>query len=574
MNNRVRFSLLEKAESAVESLSRSGRILFYSFAAVCAVSALALVYLLNSSVMVATPARGGSLTEGVLGSPRFINPVLAVSEADRDLTTLVFAGLLRATPEGTYTPDLAESYTVSDDGTIYTFILKSGLTFQDGTPLTADDVLFTIQKTQDPALKSPARANWDGVVVEKVDDRTIKFTLKSPYAPFLENLTLGVIPKARWQEVSDDEFPFSELNTSPIGAGPFKVQSIARSSAGIPSSYTLSPFSSYALGQPYLTLTLQFYQDEDTMLSALRAGDLESASGLSPASLQDISGSRIMRSPLSRVFGIFFNQNQSIVLRDASVRDALNSAVDRKALVDAVLKGYGTPLDGPLPSSKAAPTPTGTDLVAAAAQNLAAHGWKVGLDGVLAKTTGSGKTASTVQLAFTISTGNVPELRAAAEYVKNVWTKLGAKVDVQVYEQGDLSQNVIRPRKYDALLFGEVIGRGEDLFAFWHSSQRNDPGLNIAMYANANADKLLSSARTEPDASKRADLLSQFETTIAQDDPAVFLYAPDFVYTVPNDLEGLKLGVISDPSDRFLTAALWHRQVEYVWPFFVQTKNK
>jgi hypothetical protein len=71
--------------------------------------------------------------------------------------------------------------------------------------------------------------------------------------------------------------------------------------------------------------------------------------------------------------------------------------------------------------------------------------------------------------------------------------KARGSVDVKIFDQGDLSQNVIRPRKYDALLFGEVIGRELDLFAFWHSSQRNDPGLNIALYANSTADKILSS---------------------------------------------------------------------------------
>lgn len=574
MNYRVRLPFAEEAQGIFNTFSRNARVLFYILVGLCLISVVGLLYLLNASLLVAVPGHGGSLTEGVLGSPRFINPILAVSEADKTLTSLTFAGLLRATPDGTYTPDLAESYEVSVDGTVYTFVLTEGLTFHDGSPLTADDVLFTIEKTQDPALKSPLRANWDGVEVEKVDERTVRFTLKSPYAPFLENLTVGILPKARWQSVSDDEFPFSELNTNPVGAGPFKVTSIAHSSAGIPSSYSLAPFQQYALGEPYLSLTLRFFQSEDALAGALKSGSVESASGLSPQALKDLGNVRVEKAPLSRVFGVFFNQNQAAVLRDPDVREALDSSIDRQALVEKVLDGYGIPLKGPVPRLEGASVSAEGNLAAAAQQKLISKGWKLGDDGVLSKTTGKGSSAKTTTLIFTVSTGNVPELRAAAQFIEEAWTALGAKVDIQVYDQGDLSQNIIRPRKYDALLFGEVIGRGLDLFAFWHSSQRNDPGLNIALYANSTADSLLSALRSTGDAQKRQTLLAQFEAEVKKDTPAVFLYAPDFVYTVPNDLSGLSLGFISDPSDRFLTAAAWHREVEYVWPIFNSVKDK
>src|SRR5207249_3291203 len=147
---------------------------------------------------------------------------------------------------------------------------------------TADDVVFTVSKIQDPALKSPIRANWEGVSVAKVDDHTVSFTLKSPYAPFIENLTLGILPKSLWQNVSSDEFPFSNLNTSPVGSGPYRVADTARTSSGIPSSYTLKSFNNYALGEPYIsTFTLHFYQNEDALVEALKGGSVEAASGIS-----------------------------------------------------------------------------------------------------------------------------------------------------------------------------------------------------------------------------------------------------------------------------------------------------
>jgi peptide/nickel transport system substrate-binding protein len=271
------------------------------------------------------------------------------------------------------------------------------------------------------------------------------------------------------------------------------------------------------------------------------------------------------------VFGVFFNQNQSEILLDKDVRQALNDSIDRDALVLSVLGGYGTPLTGPLPPSVflAATTTAanGSDLAIAAQQRLLAKGWKLE-GGVLQKTTGTGKTAKTATLTFNLATANVPELRGAAEYLRQEWAHMGAQVNVQIYEQGDLSQNVIRTRKYDALLFGEVIGRELDLYAFWHSSQRNDPGLNIASYANATADKALEVMRQTSDNAERQRLYQQFLTELQKDIPAVFLYAPDFVYTVPNDLKGLQLGFIETPSDRYLSVAGWHRETDYVWPIF------
>ncbi len=573
-------SWLTNAQDIANSLGRGSRALFLSFAVLLAISSTGLLYILKQSLVVEVPARGGSLTEGVIGSPRFINPVLAISDADRDLTALVYSGLLRATPTGGYKPDLAASYVVSSDGKIYTFTLREGVTFHDGTPVTSADVAYTIQKAQDPALKSPLRANWDGVRVETPDAQTIVFTLRAAYAPFIENLTLGVLPKARWSSISDEEFPFSDLNAEPVGSGPYLVSSVSRTSSGIPSSYAMHSFNNYALGEPYITsLTLRFYQSEGTLVAALGSGDIDSASGISPSDLGSLPQKNIRTSSLNRVFGVFFNQNQSTVLRDKDVRVALNNSIDRQELVSQVLGGYGTPLSGPVPPAlttnlSTSSVSTSAALASSTRATLMAKGWKPRADGVLQKTTGTGKNIQTVTLTFDLATANVPELRAAAEYLRASWEKVGVQVNVKIFEQGDLTQNIIRPRKYDALLFGEVIGRELDLFAFWHSSQRTDPGLNIALYANSTSDKALEGMRTTTEQEKRKALLATFLGELSKDIPAIFLYAPNFVYSVPNDIAGIDLGFIETPDDRFLSLPRWHKETDEVWPLFVSDKQK
>lgn len=576
----VYLPFIDKLDDIYRAFSPSGRALFLFFSGLLIISSVSLFYMMNESLLSPVAGYGGSLTEGIIGSPRFINPVLATSDADRDLTVLIYSGLLRADASGNYVPNLAENYTISSDGLVYTLTLRKDATFSDGKPLTAEDVLYTVSRIQDPALKSPLRASWLGVVAEAPDSRTIRFTLKEAYAPFIENLTLGILPKHLWQTVSSEEFPFSELNTSPVGSGAFVIKDIVRTSSGIPASYDLVPFSKYIPGRAYLShLILKFYQSESALVAALRAGQIEAASGLSPALLPDMPGNVVVRAPLNRVFGVFFNQNEAEVLRDIDVRTALQMAVDRQELVRRVLGGYGTPISDPVPPSisvgasavtpSASSTPAGP---AAAKAYLIKKGWKENDAGTLTKVVGTGKTASTKTLSFSLATGNIPELRAAAEYLRETWSAVGAKIDVKIFDQGDLSQNVIRPRKYDALLFGEVVGRELDLYAFWDSSQRNDPGLNIALYANATVDKALTSLRSSQDPAERASLYRTLRNELRADIPAVFLYTPDFVYSVPNDIMGLRLGFIEAPSDRFSGAAQWHRETDLVWPLFVKNK--
>ncbi len=262
------------------------------------------------------------------------------------------------------------------------------------------------------------------------------------------------------------------------------------------------------------------------------------------------------------------------------MRQALSDAIDRSALIESTLNGYGTALTGPIPPSllseiagtsiqNPTSTPaTTTDPALIARSELLQKGWAPGPDGTLQKSVGSGNKAKEVELAFTLSTSNVPELQAVASSLAKSWTAMGAKVTTQIYDQGDLTDNVIRPRKFDALLFGEIVGRGLDLFAFWDSSQRNDPGLNIAMYANTSVDTILSKLRAGTDATTSQQLYLQFEAAIAKDNPAVFLYSPDFLYVVPADLKGISLGPIENPSDRFNTVQDWYRQTDHVWTIF------
>ena len=175
-------------------------------------------------------------------------PFHAVGVHEKSVGALAYSGLMRATPEGGLIPDLAERVEISEDGTIYTFTLRPALTFHDDAPLTSADVLFTIARAQDPEIKSARRADWEGVSAVAPDPRTVVFTLPHAYAPFLENATLGILPKRLWESVSAEEFPFSPLNTRPVGSGPYKVAGFDENATGAATRYSLSSFDAFARG--------------------------------------------------------------------------------------------------------------------------------------------------------------------------------------------------------------------------------------------------------------------------------------------------------------------------------------
>ncbi|MCR4311019.1 MAG: ABC transporter substrate-binding protein [Candidatus Taylorbacteria bacterium] len=570
----------ELIEQAIGNFSLTEKVLFYLGVTALILSSLFALSAVSNSFMVEVPTRGGSITEGVIGLPHFVNPVLALSDTDRDLTTLVYSGLLKATPEGTLIPDLAQSYTISPDGLTYTFTLKPNLTFHDGTPLTADDVIFTIEKCQDSGIKSPKRPNWEGVSTKKISDLSVELTLKQPYSPFLENTTIGVLPKHIWSNVGSDEFSFGQFNIEPVGSGPYKMKSIERNASGIPVAYRLQAFDEYALGAPLIkTFVFRFFQNNDALINAYQNGTVESIAGISPTQAQTISGEggRIERTPLPRIFAVFFNESHAPVLAYKEVRRALEIATDKQSIVDTVLNGEGIAIDSPIPpsllqrddaASDTTPSqdkPTEEERIASAKKILEASGWKWNEEKQVYE-----KTVKKVvtPLTFSISTSNALELQAVALMLQSMWQKIGAQVEVKISEIGELNQNVIRSRKYDTLLFGEIIGRDLDLFAFWHSSQRNDPGLNIALYTNTVADKLLEDARTITDRDTRLVKYRLLQEEIKNDLPAIFIYSPDFLYLLPARLKGFSFGRVTVPAERFLNVEKWYIDTDRVWKIY------
>lgn len=321
-------------------------------------------------------------------------------------------------------------------------------------------------------------------------------------------------------------------------------------------------------------MVFRFYPSEPLLVEAYNDGTVDSIGGISPENIPelDLKRAQIIHSPLPRIFAVFFNQNQSKVLLNKEVRQALSLSAPKEEIVEKVLEGYGIPIESPLPESlypvemRAIASST-EERIVEAQKLLADNGWKMNQEtGVLEKKSGS----ATISLSFSISTGDAPELREVAQELVKAWEQLGARIELLVFETGELNQSVIRPRHFDALLFGEVVGREADLYPFWHSSQRNDPGLNIALYANPKADKFLEEARSVSDREVAAASYLSFNSELKKDLPAIFLYSPNFLYVVPEKVNGVTLGSLSVSQDRFLGIRDWYIETDRVWKLFLE----
>jgi len=561
-------------EKIVTNFGLTEKVILTSLGIILTISSFLLLWEVNLNLMIEVPTHGGSISEGLIGSPRFINPLLELSDADRDLTYLTYSGLMRATAEGNLIPDLAEIFTISDDGLTYTFKLRDDAYFHDGEKVTTDDIEYTIQMVQDVNIRSPKKNSWTGVNYKKISETEIIFTLKQPYSPFLENTTLGILPKHIWNNATAVEFPFSSYNIEPIGSGPYKISKIKRNKSGIPTYYELESFNKYTLGEPLISkIKFNFYPNEEALLKAYLAHEIDSSSALSSQSIETLKNEiqiKTEKISLPRVFGLFFNQNQAKIFLNKEVRLALDITVDKDRIISQVLSGYGKKIDGPLPIEISSDIDTSEEvynrdeMIKKAQEILSKADWTFNEEEkVWQKKINKNETQ---KLAFSISTSNTNDLKQTAEILKENWELLGAQVEVQTFDPNDLNQSIISQRRYDALLFGEVVGRSLDLFAFWHSSQRNT-GYNVAMYTNSKADTLLEQARQITDKEERLEKYQLFETEIKNDIPAIFIYSPEFIYTLPPKIQGFESGLINNRSERFEEVYKWYIKTDKIWKF-------
>ena len=490
------------------------------------------------------PEKGGVLRLGVIGRPSYVNPVLAQSnDCDKDLIELIYDGLYSIDGEGKLIANLSEKTEVSEDGRTYIIFLKDNVYWHDGMAFTADDVIFTIETIQDPSIRSPLRLNWAGVVVEKLGTHVVRFNLKSPYEPFLQNLTLKIIPKHIWENIESRNFLSADYNLKPIGTGPYLFNSLEKNKAGKIISYSLAANENYFQKEPFISqLIFHSYDNYDLAKSGLLKKEID---GFSPVLIEDIDffenkkNTQIASLFLPRYYAVFLNSKNPL-FDQKEIREALDLAIPHQELVTEILKKQAFLLGGPFTSGF-----LGEEF------NLLPEYSPEKAKEII-------KELEEDQRKFVLSLPDNLELIRVANYLKTCWEKIGVSVELQILPLATLEKEIIQTRSYDALLFGEIIGQDPDLFSFWHSSQVTDPGLNLSAYQNKDLDELLEKIRQDFDKEQRMNDMKIVQDTLFKDKPALFLYNPFYLYVLPKKIKGNNIQYANLPSEKFSDIENWY----------------
>lgn len=501
------------------------------------------------------PKEGGTYTEGVVGEPKFINPLYdQTTDADHDITKLVFSGLMKVNENYEIVPDLAESYEISQDKKTYTFHLRKNVKWHDGEQFTADDVAFTIGAIQDQNYGSPLRSSLKGVVVKKVDDSTVQLALRESFSPFIANLTFGILPAHIWRNIPAQNATVVEENRKPIGTGPFKFLELKKEKdTGRILTFSMERNEDYYNGRSYIdSFVFTFFPTPDELIHAYNTKQVD---GMNFVDIENVSKidrrdttTHEFRLPVYTA--VFLNPEFNAYLNNVDVRRALVHGIDKKALVDQVLQGHGIAVNQPL-----LPGFLGfTDDVSTFAYDperakkiLTESGLKMNdKDGFFYN--------NDKKFNVKLETTDWPTNVKTAEVLKEMWAKIGVDLEINTFNISEIQQNFIRPRKYEALLFSQNIGLDSDLYPFWHSSQSFDPGLNLSFLKDATLDNTLESARASHDTDKRSQKYKEAQKTITNRVGAIFLFSPNYLYPTTKDLRGFEVKNISVPSDRFINA--------------------
>lgn len=503
------------------------------------------------------PSYGGSYTEGIIGQIQYLNPVLSSSNSvDTDINKLIYSSLFEY-KERKLTPLLVDTYTISEDQKTYTFKLKDNIYWHDNVKLTADDVIFTLNTAKNPNYKSPLYVSLKNIRVEKIDDLSFSIILSEPYSPFLNYLTFGILPKHVWQDINYLQFSLSEFNLKPIGSGPYKFKTLSKSKDGYVQSYTLEANDNYFEKKPYIKdITFTFLSDTQEAIDTIKDRKIDGISYLTQEDINELQTKSIKANKLElpQYTALFFNSSLNNLLKEDYIREILILGTDTNEIIEKTLNNDAKNIEGIFFENM-----TGynaefknysfnpTDAV----ELLKDNNWERNSEtGFMEK---NDKT-----LEFTLTVVNNKDNQLIAEKIKEQWEKLGIKLNIQYIDQSSIKEDIIKPRNYEILLYGEIIGGSSDPYSFWHSSQSTNPGLNLSLYINKTVDSLIEKARTTSDKEVIQATYEKISEEIKKDMPAIFLFNQYYNYITTKNINIITDSLITTPSDRFNNIENWY----------------
>lgn len=508
---------------------------------------------------VANPLAGGTYIEALVDAPVQPIPLLNDPVADpsgRALGALLFDGLVRVGVDGLIEPGLA-TYTIDPGGDIYTFNVRRNAVWHDGTPVTADDVVFTLRTLQildqpgDPAIAQL----WQDVLVDRIDDYTVRATLTRPFAPFLSLARIPILPAHLLSGVAPENWGATPFAEQLVGTGPFRLVELRDDGA------LLAANPQYFDGRPYINqVELRFFSAPEAAVAALTRGDVTAFGDTGGAALGNFALPATLRAvspPLDAYVTLSFNLDRA-PLDELPVRRALAHALNKDALIEGALAGLGSRIDTPILPGWWATDPTVQWYDADVQRAIGIFtdlGFDEGIGGVRQR---EGR-----PLAFELLVDGEPRRVAAANAIAEQWAAAGVGVQVQQLSAAELRAR-LEQRDFDMALHSWVrLGPDPDPFALWHSSQV-EQGLNYAGLRDPQIDELLDAGRSQVDIAERAAAYAAFQQRWVELAPSITLYQPLYIFAFDAELGGIEYDrtqggpvVLFGAEDRYRTITRW-----------------
>jgi len=515
------------------------------------------------------PVVGGSYTEALIGEFSRFNPVLDFyNSVDRDVDRLIFSSLVRFDATGLAQSDLAESWGISKDGTVYNVVLRQDALWHDGEPVTAQDVIFTVDLLRSPELPIPddLLRMWEDIEVEAIDDHWVQFRLPEPFSPFLDYLTFGILPAHLLDALTPDELIDAPFNLAPVGSGPYRFQQMFVEDGHI-TGVALAAFEEHHGGRPFINeIDFRYFPDDVTALEAYRAEEIQGIGQITPEAFGETpvdENLNLYTGRLPRLSMIFLNLDNPDMpfFQDTNIRRALLMGINRQRIIDRILTGQAAIADGPiLPNTWAyydgiPRVPFNAD---EATKLIREAGYTIPAVGGNVRTNEEG-----VALAFTLVYPDTAEHTAVAELIQENWAELGVEVELEAVPYEELINDYLDTRLYEAALVDISLSRtpDPDPYPFWHQTQAAS-GQNYSMWNDRQASEYLEQARIIVDPAERARLYRNFQVRFTNEMPALPLYHPMYTYAVDKQVQGVRMGPLFDTSDRFATILSWYLYFE------------
>lgn len=515
------------------------------------------------------PVSGGVHVEALIGRPARLNPILDMyNQVDRDVDRLMYNGLIEFDARGLPQSELAEEWAVSADATLYTFTLREDAYWHDGEPVISDDVVFTFSKLKDPEYPGPEDVHefWSDINVIRLDDKSVQFQLPEPFAPFLDYLSIGLLPDHLLRGVSAEELIDHPFNLEPVGTGPFRFERFLLEDGQI-QGVSLTAFDDYYGTQPFLDrVEFRYLKDTEAALAAYQQGEVQSIGRVDPQILREVLASptlNVHTARLPHLTLIFLNtqHNAKEYLGSKTFRQALMFAINRQWIINTVMEGQALPAVGPIMPGTWAHSKSLQSFPfnrERAGNLLDTLGWELPL-GAAPGTPEYIRSQEEQTLNLRLTYPDNPQSEAIAQAVKTSWQAIGIAVELEPVTPQELLEDRLQPRDYEAALTEIDFSNSPDPdpYPFWHDSQ-TETGQNFSAFDDRNISIWLEQARINPDFGRRADLYRNFQHRFQDQMPALPLFYRVYTYAIDSQVQGVTIGPLTDPSDRFANIEKWH----------------